>query len=800
MPEFVRKAYPDPLSLRDSIKILYASEAVSDSSKPALKSAALDGVRYATRSGNHLPTKEEALDTDIRPLLSVLPAAARVAAQAKNHRAPGDHEGRARRFVQVLTGGRSVDRSKLRFSCPPEWQPLVDALPDRVNANGAMSFLHRCCMVAGIQDSPATMPSYAQIVDAARHINGESGVWRATKGAMPKYRTAWKRLLAGAKGEEERRALQRQFAPLPTKPSGRTCHLGVEPETLKLVEEAGFVAAGMSPEEMFRVVAPGLAADYDFWAARPGAQLSDTFRDQCLATLLRVAGWVIRAGHGTALAKMTLLDFFLSEVAVDDAIALNPRLARQVGREAGETSATVSLLEFAAEAEAEASLRRSTVTDIATAGMAPSGRPWFTEAMHANCSRLWTMTADVYGELGAQGGDAARRWALVESRWGRLQKQLSERKVLPQHRIHAKDKLKMVQTVTLAQLACVGLPLRRREVRAQREEWLATVRQAEEAEHADPHAHPEVKEAERGYFDAALRSIIVSLAIDDGLRRQQYTRGRLGYDANFRIKLERDASGIPVGIRTLTTHWTGDKRDPAHLKIGEKDKLPTRRDGRVVRRGFVDHIVLWDMIRHWRPRQLVLDGAFPNLSAYDLEADLQAGMYALFPSDVDVPRPEKSRTDIGDLFGHELHYIVRKWLRPELPAWEDLGEDWRGLWAMHITRLLIGSHWGGAHDDWKTASYLTMDTEDTLRSDYSKIDGGLRDRLGPDETNWEHLRAYDPWLDRLYYQHEEFDPLEDPDLPLPPHLQGQIAKARGTLPKRRRIRRARPGQKGPKRR
>lgn len=797
IPTFVRKSYPAPLTLQAALDILNASDCVTASSKAALKSAALDGVRYAQRSGDQLPSKAEALTTDIRPLLAILPAAARVAAVAKNHRSPGDHAARARRFVEILTGGRAVDRSRLRTACPPEWQPLVDAIPDRKNANGEMAFLHRCCVVAGYQDAPARMPSYEELVEAARHIDGEKAVRRLTQSAMPQYRTARQRLIHGASTEDERAAVVSTFGILPTAASSRTCHLGVESETLRLVAAAGGVPVGMSPEEMFRVVAPGLAADYDYWVAGPGSQRSDSFRGQCLASLLRVAGWVVRAGHGARLRDLELLDLFLSEVAVEDPTTLNPRLARRLGREAGDTSAAVSLLEFAAEAEAEASLRRSTVTDIAVVGRAPNGRHWFTEAIHANCSRLWTMTKDVYGEMGSQGGKPATTWALVESRWGRLQRQLSERKIPAQHRVRAKNKLKMVQTVTLPQLVCVGLPLRRREVHALRDEWLAVVRMAADARHSDPFLHPEAVAAERRYFNAAFPFTLVSLAIDDGLRLKQYTRGRLGDNANFRVGLERDATGVPIGVKTLTTHWTGDRRDSAHLKIREKKNVVTRREGRLVRRGYVDHVVLADLILYWRPRQLVLNGAFASLEAYDLEADLRAGEYALFPSDQDVLRPEKSRTDLSSLFGRELHYIVRTWLRPGLPAWRDLDDTWRGLWAIHISRLLIGSYWGGARGDWRTAMYLTMDTEETLRGDYSEIDDGLRDRLGLDRTNWEHLNAYDPWMDRLYHNGEEFDPLEDPSLPLPPHLQGRIPKAARALPKKRRIRRARPGQKPP---
>lgn len=797
IPAFVRRRYPAPLTLQAALDILYTSDRVTEASKPALKSTALDAVKYALRTGDMLPSKAAALATDIRPLLAVLPATARVAAVAKNHRSPGDHEARAHRFVEVLTEGRAVDRSKLRFACPPRWQPLVDAIPDRKNANGEMAFLDRCCVVAGYQNAPARFPSYMELVEAARHIDGEKAVSRLTQSAMSQYRTARQRLIDGASTDAERAATVNTFGVLPTAPSPRTCHLGVESETMRLVEEAGRVPLGMSPDEMFRVVAPGLAADYDYWAAGPGGQQSDSFRTQCYETLLRVAGWIIRAGHGARLRELELLDLFLSEVAVDDPVTLNPRLARRLGREAGDASAAVSLLEFAAEAEAEASLCRSTVTDVAVAGRAPNGRHWFTEAMHANCSRLWTMTDDVYSEMGAQGGEAAADWALVQSRWGRLQKQLSTRKVPARHRLRAKDKLKMVQTVTLPQLVCVGLPLRRREILALRGEWLAAVRMAADAQHADPYLHPEAVAAERRYFEAAVPFTLVSLAIDDGLRLKQYTRGRLGVDANFRIELERDAAGAPIGVTALTTHWTGDMRDFAHLKIRENKKVVTRREGRLVRRGYVDHVILTDLILHWRPRQLVLSGAFTSLATYDLESDLRSGLYALFPSDRDVTRPEKSRTDLSGLFGRELHYMVRTWLRPQLPAWQDLDDSWRNLWAMHISRLLLGSYWGGARGDWTTAKYLTMDTEDTLRGEYSTIDEGLRARLGLDRTNWEHLNAYDPWMDRLYHNGEEFDPLEDASLPLPPHLCERIPTASIALPTKRRIRRARPGQKPP---
>lgn len=797
-PASVRKLYPDPLTLEHAIELLYESDDVPDSVKPALKSTALDAVRYALRTAESegvLPSKQQALATDVRPLMTILPASARVAAEEKNHQEPADHEGRVRRFLEVLIGRRDLDKTRQRIPCPPAWQPLVDAIPDRKNANGEMGFLSRCCRVAGVSDAPVHMPSYEEIVEAAHRINGDVGIRRAKKASMPQYRTAQERLLDRANNDEERQRIREQFAPLPTANSSRTCHLGVEPEAEELLRSMGLEPEGMTTDEMFREIAPELAADYDWWIEKSGNQNSKSFKSQCWQTLLRVAGWLIRAGHLSELADTNLLNLFLRVASTGEQVSANPRVAAHTGNTQSD-EVEISLLEDAAEAEAPLSLQRSTVTDPDVAGVAPDGRPWFTQAMHQNCSRIWTMTADIFREIRTKGEKHAAEWALAEARWERLQKKLAKDRALPaEHYLYGKDKLRAVQTVTLPQLVCVGLPLRRREIHRLRGEWLAARRTAEDAGHARPLDHPVVKGAEERYFEAALPFTILSLAVDDGLRKKQYTRGRLGHEANFSPEFEFDAYRNPIGLISLKTTWSGDKRDPAHLKITEKNKKLALRADRRVRQGFVDHVVLWDLISHWRPRELVANGAYADLQSYDLENDVQSGSFALFPSNQDVDRPDKSRTDIGDLAGRELHYIVRKWLRPDLPEWGDLGDEWREIWAIHITRLLIGSYWGGARKQWDIASYLTMDTEQTLRSQYSEIDAGLRDRLGKDKTNWEHLNAYDLWMDRLYYDHEEFDPLEDPDLPLPPHLEEMMAKeepqARTKFP----IRRARPQQK-----
>lgn len=772
----------------------------------ALKSTCIDALRYAHRVADQWPSAEDVANLDIRELVPVLHVHAQAAAEAKGHSDPGDHRRRALRFTLELTGVR-FETARITLPCPENWTPLLDVLTAS-NAKSEMVFLSQCCSLAGYPDAPRRLPSVEALYAAARKIGGEAGCRRLRRSTLSKYRTARKRLLDSAASDEERASLEALFAPLPTQTQGGATHLGVEPETRAMLIRMDLIPDQMTPQEMFRAIAPQMAADYDHWASTDGAHQSESYRTQCLETLLRVCGWVVRHGEATCLPTLRLPDLFLK---TDGSAAIEPVNARAAAFLAASSAGTGKdtiercLLEYLAEQEAELSLARSTVTTPQIAGRGPSGKPWFTHAVWQNCSRVWDMVSDVYGVLGCTSAGASD-WAKITSRWGRLQKELSDRQ-LPAHvKTRAKDKGKLIRTVTLPHLVCVGLPLRRHELHALRADWLQSLQTATAAGHARPEEHPVVRDAADRYFAAAISFCLLSLCIDDGLRAKQYTRGRLGSGGNFRLVLTRDRDGKPIGIEKLTTWWTGDMNDSAHLKIKgrRKNKKILKRENREVRWGFVDRAILWDVISYWRPRQLVSAGLFPTLGSYDLEADLASGRYALFPSDVAVKRAENSRTDLSKLMGRELHYIVRRWLRTDLPEWDEISRDpeWRCLWAMHVSRLLIGSYWGGARNQWEIACYLTTDTETTLRNEYAEIDEGLRDRVGPNTTWWEHLNAYDSWMDRLYYAKEAFDPLQEPDLPLPPNLVEAVATLReSSKPTRQRaargIRRARPGQARP---
>lgn len=66
--------------------------------------------------------------------------------------------------------------------------------------------------------------------------------------------------------------------------------------------------------------------------------------------------------------------------------------------------------------------------------------------------------------------------------------------------------------------------------------------------------------------------------------------------------------------------------------------------------------------------------------------------------------------------------------------------------------------------------YLMKDTKTTLEREYSVVDHAIKGKLGLNSTHWEHPRAYGPWMDRVMIGGAHFDPLDDPELPVPDHV------------------------------
>jgi hypothetical protein len=812
-----------------------------------LRSSFVDAVRQAHRRADGTrPTAADVADIEIQDKMDLLPVLGREAAIERRHQSPGEHERRVVRAVELITGERyDLGGPKRAMPMPPAWAPLADVLLSLVgNGKSEIRFLAQCATLVGREgEAPAELPTYAELVEGAtKYYNGdvERAKTRLAQAATV-YRRA-RRLLMDLPGADQA-ALRRSIAFLSPLPVGRATHLGVEPDTYSMLDAKGLVAEEMSPADMFRALFPALAEDYDTWLARTdsGINATATTRDLCFQTLLRLAGWLIRAGHIDVIvpllddpsrSEVRPLRSLLSELHLDGLFAVSVEVAGSCagvsGRQArrrGQRQKAVQrcLLAHLIEQEAPASLARSTVIDDSvdtTTLTGAGGLFYFTDAIRTNCERIWSMTEPVW-QPELLNGDAADkgRWALIKVCWEALKTDVQSRKkgraLPPEHRKLAKNKKKLIRTITLPQLQCVGMPLRRREIRRSGEEWEIAREKAIAAKHPDPDAHPAVVDAAERYFDEGLvPHLMLSIVLEDGLRKKQYVRGRPGL--HFDISLDVDADGNPTGVAGMRTNWTADKMDPAHLKNWE-----TNAEGRLdreVRFGFVDPDFLWRFLSVKRPRDLVAGGAVASLSGYDLRSDLRSSDWAFFattsaPSAViggarrNKGRPDRSRTDLADKIGEELYRVARL-LRPELKQpWEEMRCDptWRSLWAPHIARLLIASYWGGVRDDWDTAVYLTTDQRSTLEGEYAIVAADIKERTGRQITHWEHPKAYDAWMDRMYYDREVFDPLDDETLPLPPHLVGQIASERARtaaerkrMARKHRIRRARPGQARPR--
>lgn len=782
-------------------------------SREAVASTILTAVRHALRTGqtlNDLAPRAVALATDIRNLVPTLHVHAKSAAKLKEHQDASDAEGRAHRFVEWLTGGRRYDeRSRVDWPCPEVMLPLVP-YSSQPNAKSYFSLLYRLSLVAGIPNAPARFPSADALVEAVFEVEAptrgrgpasredRAAAKKRVQSALSYYRAARNAMLEDTP-QIERNAVRARYCAAPRFPVGRAVHLGVHAEVHAVLHDVGLIPEEMSPFEILRAIAPALAEDFEAWRDSAGHEQSPSFIEQCEDALIRVGGWAVKAG---------LLDRFRAAEGLDDLLVqqiesterakLNPRQQRKARRRGEEvsllTTTRVSLLEAMVEGVAAESLERS---PVAAEEVPPrsDGKPYLIYALYAATCRIWSMTEALYAATALASPEEAQRWAMASANWSHLLKEFKERKLKGEHIAYAKNKEKLIRLVTLPLLQCVAFPMRQRELRRMRARWQQADAAAREAGH-DPEMHASVRAAREAYFSQALQHCMLAVSLDDGMRRQQYQHGRLGAGKNFHPLWIRRAGrehGEIEGLRGVETNWTGDKSDPAHFKIRERDEKLATRLGRDARPGVVPMDILWDIITEWRPRELVRAGLVASLLDYNLDADMRDGRWALFVSGDRTLRidDENSRTDVSDKVGRELHYLASTFVRPpidgepQIPAWDDLTDEWRSLWAQHVTRLLNTSYHGGVRGDWGTAMYLSQDTEQTLRDEYSVVDHAIRDKLGLDRTHWEHPNAYDVWMDRLLKGREVFDPLDDPSLPLPPHVRRQLDEERAAARRRR---------------
>lgn len=790
---------------------------VSAGSERAIVSTAMNALRYALRrQGAPEPTDADVLGhPDIRPYLPVLPAFARMHARDRDHQAPSDAASRAKKFYHAMVG-----RPFAHHVYGPErfvsdaFRPLLDACSAVNEEPAGILFAQRVCMLAGYHDAPARIPAHDEWIAAA----GNLGFCPKSVGQA---QSAYRKTVAYVCERDPSLVC----APLYRKVNVR--------ETLN----------GLRLEHLL-AKCPRLRAELKHFKTKGrGKDQSYAWQDAVDAAVAHVIAALMRAGWTDGqlrklTSKMLLLLTRVSDVpsAVveeayeepddlddastedlpsdfcgisdevdadvggddraersDDGDAGSPELERR-RQDAAVPAGQITMLEWLLDREAPDARRRCS----------PPQAAGYTGVQLRDVKALYSLIKSSYRRTAS-----ATEWLKMRARYQLLEKSVRTSVVAASRGI--KNKLLAIQTMTLPQLVCVGLPwYDRYVVEPAKRRWEQATLDAVKAGHS-PRTHWGVKWARAEYVTVLERYCATAIALDDGLRIKQYANGRWGY--HF---IGRWESGRLVEV---VTNWYGDKRDLAGLKITEKKKglVPTERFGRPLRRSLVNYERLETYLLVFREERLRKSGALKPEEPYSVDDP----RFALFAT-ADAPRRGKRRRMVSpgaynrdhvsvQLIGRTLHQIARECLGRDVPAWDELTGDaairWWGIWSAHITRLLVASYWNGVHENEEgVATYLTLDEIEALDKDYTVCNNYLRDRLGGDTSHWEHPKAYDRWMGAMYTGwRAQINPLDDPTLPLPPamvaFLNAEAAKARAAKRGRRRdgvrVRRRRPGQAPP---
>lgn len=709
---------------------------------------------------------------DLRPILFDLPTYA-LSAHAHTE-SPGDASGRVKKWIDQLLareGDSKVGRAEPFL--PPVYRPLLPT--GHRGIASILLVLQRAAHTVGWTEAPAKWPAAELLHQGAAVLNiGKKSVSQACRD----YRDAVDRLRATNPDAA------RSFGDIPYLPHNMARHVGV--------------ALGMSESknEALKLAAPELYADvmaYLHEEGSPGLKKSEAWRKLALEATARLAGSLARAGFKDRLITLSYPDVWKpTEVRPAKAGGAVSR-ARASLKLNADDDVKISPLRLALDADKLESNRVSPAS--------PQGG-YNQSAMH-EAQIAWTILEGVYGN--ALRAQKPTEFAELKASWDTLRKHINENRATSQH---PKDKQLAVETLNYAQIIVIGLPLLRRYVRSLLDQADAAAEFATQKGHT-PSEHPAVKKAYRKAYVWLERYLVVALVTDDGLRLKQYVRGCWGQ--NITADWRRDASGTIIGIARVRTHWSGDRSNPAPLKIQFTSKTTQHLSdrSRTVRPGVMDYDLLWRYLRDVRhpvikanpptARRKGRRGGVVNSPTirgdFDPIKDADAKLPLFFSKSGHGSYTEGVLS--GDRFGRALHWIAVHAMGRDIPAWGELGKEWRALWAAHIARLHIASYWmlvrptdGGV----VMATHLTMDKAETLQKYYAQFNKLYLD--APKDGSPEDPAVYDGWIDRLIRNHDAADPLMDSSIPLPEAARTFLESLDRALP-RAPVRKARPGQRPP---
>lgn len=729
---------------------------------------------------------------DLRPVLHLLPTFG----------PPPDGASSVRKTLSLLLGTPVTHKSQGYRLDEERWAPLIRVCLRRGGGRTHFSELEAVLRAAGTWDSaPTAMPDVPALKAAAARIEMAYSTLRA---AIATYRSAREALRASDP------AAAGAFAPIVfTHP--RSIGIDSLPAELllPLLRAKGVHdhPADLTLDQLLRHLAPVLHEEWAAWkkaphrGERPGL-VTLTGEYQTDRAVSRIVAGLLLAGRAATLADLSLLSLWTpSEPPFDASVsfdAITERARRYLGR-AG-TPVLHQPIRVAMDAAAESSRTIAGVTDGT-----------YTMAAITTVQRMWTLTGGVYRQ---------RVLADDPMAWEHLDRQFN---AALSHFVHCeatpaaqRDKGKVLDLVSLPQLVCLGLPMLELERRRLRREWLDLVARAREAGH-EPAEIPVVRQAHAEYAQAAELRLVPGVYIADGLRLGNYRNGVLG--VHYLVELEHDGAGQPIGIRSVTTKWSGADREAARTKRMREPKRSARgRTGAVARRtmpcwhqGHVPHDALWEYLEEVTlPRAKAAGVVDATATVADLIA---AKCVPIFISKTCRPgnlvRVGAHRLGV-ERAGKALWWTAKRILGRDIPEWEDLDRtrDFFRILVGHDLRLHNSCYWGKVRDDWEFAAFLTNDKVETLKEFYSADAYARWAAAGGDRTHWDHPKAFDAVMDQIR-DYSGFVPRPTAlGIQIPPAMRELLAAwqkreqqrgkrgSRSLLPAAR-IRRARPGQLPP---
>lgn len=729
----LRPALTHPLSLDDclrALKTICAATRAPTGGRPygtPISESAEHGLTSTLRSA----LVHAAVDpADVRMALPDLPQHAAAAARARTHANPSEAASRARRALRLLTG---IEPGARKLDAPHFFMSRgfadLQAFAHRRQDRSKLVILARTCAAMSAYEAPAVMPSIESLCAYAA-----TDVSPYAANSVRNAASAYRRIRAAAVQTDATNATR--FSQLDRRPHPRSrvsVSLRPDPHAEAFCSRARLTRLA----DRLKARYPSIAEELAMYLATPAAA--------------RVSGSWLTAVADAVARSVSLLDglYGVTDVAIrvpapDDVRLWHlyavdvplPGAAHAVGHAAffGKVGAVKHasgpLIKRLLLADAPHARQAS-----ALGGLDPTSEQWIPEVCVRTECALWSVVTEVY----AESMDEAT-WAVQVTRRRFVMEWLYDSTAGQAEREGtAIDKVWLVTHLSLPLLVTVGLTWMADRVRTARAAWQHRVA-----------AHATRAVCETAYVDFAYLLhdyCALSIVCDDGMRRKNYANARHGRHV---VTTYVEGQLVAVDLRFGTDRAS----DPACLKISERRRRAKRARKPVqphVHRlspTGVDHQLLDWWFREVAPgfsyQRPVCHGVLPpNASA------LQG--LAVFPS---APRTARSvRT--GDKFAERVHealYAVIRLLHGDAvpPTRRALARAQRVACTLHRVRLLIGTYWGGARDDWTYAEHLTSDLKKTLEEHYSAtISAVVMDQINGRPDDWRHPRHLDDLMDAI---------------------------------------------------